>query len=141
MTAFIICFLGFNLGYCATIDPFNVLVARALSASGNPQLWLAPYAGHLHRRGHFTAALRAPRQLDPKSSSPAGTISEAHRVLCHRRLYRRKFTLHELVLIDFMIGMGVIVWGLVTGMVYGRDLWFLAMGLLAGILGGLDKDR
>ena len=28
MTAFIICFLGPNLGYCAsTIDPFNVLIA------------------------------------------------------------------------------------------------------------------
>lgn len=34
MTAFIICFLGPNLGYCAsTIDPFNVLIAQGIMAS------------------------------------------------------------------------------------------------------------
>ena len=34
MTAFIICFLGPNLGYCAsTIDPFNVLIAQGSLAS------------------------------------------------------------------------------------------------------------
>ena len=42
MTAFIICFLGPNLGYCAsTIDPFNVLIAQGIiGIEGNPQLWL-----------------------------------------------------------------------------------------------------
>lgn len=40
MTAFIICFLGPNLGYCAsTIDPFNVLIAQGvIGIEGNPQL-------------------------------------------------------------------------------------------------------
>nr|WP_255431875.1 TRAP transporter large permease subunit [Collinsella sp. BA40] len=48
---------------------------------------------------------------------------------------------HKLVLIDFAIGMGVIVWGLVTQGWYMNEIpmVFLAMGLLAGILGGLDE--
>lgn len=53
-----------------------------------------------------------------------------------------EFTLrHKLVLIDFAVGMGVIVWGLVTQGWYMDEISmvFLAMGLLAGILGGLDE--
>lgn len=47
MTAFIICFLGPNLGYCAsTIDPFNVLIAQASSASrAIPSCGSAPFCG------------------------------------------------------------------------------------------------
>ena len=47
MTAFIICFLGPNLGYCAsTIDPFNVLIAQGvIGIEGNPQLWFRAVCG------------------------------------------------------------------------------------------------
>ena len=47
MTAFIICFLGPNLGYCAsTIDPFNVLIAQGIiGIEGNLQLGCAPFLG------------------------------------------------------------------------------------------------
>ena len=42
MTAFMICFLGPNMGYIgSTVNPFNVLIAQGLiQINGNPQLWL-----------------------------------------------------------------------------------------------------
>ena len=71
MTAFIICFLGLNLGYCAsTIDPFNVLIAQGvIGIEGNPQLWFRAvlwviFMGHC--LGHARYARRV--KLDPKSS-------------------------------------------------------------------------
>lgn len=41
MTAFMICFLGPQVGYCAsTVNPFNVLIAQGVAGiEGNPQLW------------------------------------------------------------------------------------------------------
>ena len=44
--------------------------------------------------------------------------------------------------IDFACGMGIIVWGLVTQGWYMNEISavFLGMGLLAGILGGLDQQ-
>ena len=51
-------------------------------------------------------------------------------------------TRQKLVLIDFAFGMGIIVWGLVTQGWYMNEISavFLGMGLLAGILGGLDQQ-
>lgn len=42
MTAFLVCFMGPQLGYIAsTINPFNVLIAQGIvGIEGNPQLWL-----------------------------------------------------------------------------------------------------
>ena len=42
MTAFLICFMGPNIGYIAsTVNPFNVLIAQGITGiEGNPQLWL-----------------------------------------------------------------------------------------------------
>ncbi len=54
-----------------------------------------------------------------------------------------EFTIRQkLVLIDFACGMGIIVWGLVTQGWYMNEISavFLGMGLLAGILGGLDQQ-
>ena len=54
-----------------------------------------------------------------------------------------EFTIRQkLVLIDFACGMGIIVWGLVTQGWYMNQISavFLGMGLLAGILGGLDQQ-
>ena len=41
MTAFMICFMGPQVGYCAsTVNPFNVLIAQGIAGiEGNPQLW------------------------------------------------------------------------------------------------------
>ena len=72
MTAFIICFLGPNLGYCAsTIDPFNVLIAQGvIGIEGNPQLWLRAILWVIFTAAGIFWAMRYARRvkLDPKSS-------------------------------------------------------------------------
>ena len=85
----------------------------------------------------------APRKLDPKSSITYEDDKQKRiEFAVADASVEEEFTLrHKLVLIDFAVGMGVIVWGLVTQGWYMNEISmvFLAMGLLAGILGGLDK--
>lgn len=147
MTAFIICFLGPNLGYCAsTIDPFNVLIAQGvIGIEGNPQLWLRAILWAIFTAAGIFWAMRYARRvkLDPKSSITYEDDKQKRiEFSVTDASIEEEFTLrHELVLIDFAVGMGVIVWGLVTQGWYMDEISmvFLAMGLLAGILGGLDE--
>lgn len=147
MTAFIICFLGPNLGYCAsTIDPFNVLIAQGIiGIEGNPQLWLRAILWVIFTAAGIFWAMRYARRvkLNPKSSVTYEDDKQKRIEFAVKdSSVEEEFTFrHKLVLVDFAVGMGIIVWGLVTQGWYMNEISmvFLAMGLLAGILGGLDE--
>ena len=147
MTAFIICFLGPNLGYCAsTIDPFNVLIAQGIiGIEGNPQLWLRAILWVIFTAAGIFWAMRYARRvkLNPKSSVTYEDDKQKRiEFAVNDSSVEEEFTFrHKLVLVDFAVGMGIIVWGLVTQGWYMNEISmvFLAMGLLAGILGGLDE--
>lgn len=148
MTAFIICFLGPNLGYCAsTIDPFNVLIAQGIiGIEGNPQLWLRAVSWVIFTAVGIAWAMRYAMRV--KKNPESSIVYEDDKL---KRIefsvtdasIEEEFTIRQkLVLIDFACGMGIIVWGLVTQGWYMNEISavFLGMGLLAGILGGLDQQ-
>ena len=148
MTAFIICFLGPNLGYCAsTIDPFNVLIAQGIiGIEGNPQLWLRAVSWVIFTAVGIAWAMRyAMRVKKSPESSITYEDDKLKRVefsVTDASIEEEFTTRQKLVLIDFACGMGIIVWGLVTQGWYMNEISavFLGMGLLAGILGGLDQQ-
>lgn len=148
MTAFIICFLGPNLGYCAsTIDPFNVLIAQGIiGIEGNPQLWLRAVSWVIFTAVGIAWAMRYAMRV---KKNPESSITYEDDKLKRIEFsvtdasIEEEFTIRQkLVLIDFACGMGIIVWGLVTQGWYMNEISavFLGMGLLAGILGGLDQQ-
>ena len=147
MTAFIICFLGPNIGYTAsTINPFNVLIAQGIiGIEGNPQLWLRAILWVLLTAAGIAWAMWYARRV---KKNPKGSITykddaakrEEFAVLDTTE--ELPFTLrHKLVLIVFAVGMGIIVWGLVAQGWYMDEISmvFLAIGLLSGIVGGLPE--
>ena len=120
MTAFIICFLGPNLGYCAsTIDPFNVLIAQGIiGIEGNPQLWLRAVSWVIFTAVGIAWAMRYAMRV--KKNPESSIVYEDDKL---KRIefsvtdasIEEEFTIRQkLVLIDFACGMGIIVWGLVT---------------------------
>jgi len=148
MTAFIICFLGPNLGFCAsTLNPFNVLIAQGvIGIEGNPQLWLRAISWVIFTAVGIAWTMRyAMRVKKNPGSSITYDDDKLKRVefsVADASIEEEFTTRHKLVLIDFACGMGIIVWGLVTQGWYMNELSavFLAIGLLAGILGGLDQQ-
>ena len=83
MTAFIICFLGPNLGYCAsTIDPFNVLIAQGIiGIEGNPQLWLRAVSWVIFTAVGIAWAMRYAMRVKKIPSRPLRTRTISSSVL------------------------------------------------------------
>ncbi len=149
MTAFMICFMGPQVGYCAsTVNPFNVLIAQGIAGiEGNPQLWF-----RFIQWGIFTVLGIAWVMLYARrvKKSPESSITYQDDII-----KRQEFSVNDsdidipftgrqkLVLLIFAAGMGLIVWGLVTNGWYMDEISmvFLAIGLLAGIVGGLSEKE
>lgn len=147
MTAFMICFMGPQLGYIAsTLNPFNVLIAQGIiGIQGNPQLWLRGIAWVLFTGAGIAWVMSYARRV---RKNPKGSITyeddKAKRVefMVTDDAIEQPFTGRQKgVLVVFACGMGLIVWGLVTQGWYMDELSavFLGMGLLAGIVGGLGE--
>lgn len=147
MTAFIVCFMGPNIGYIAsTINPFNVLIAQGvMGIEGNPQLWLRFIFWILLTICGIAWAMMYARRV---KKSPKRSITydddkfkrEEFDVLDTTE--ELPFTLRQkLVLVVFAVGMGLIVWGLISQGWYMDEISmvFLGMGILAGIVGGLPE--
>ena len=149
MTAFLICFMGPQLGYCAsTVNPFNVLIAQGIAGiHGNPQLWFRFIQwGIFTVLGIVWVMLYARRvKKNPQSSiTYHDDIAKREEFSVMDKNVEVPFTLRQkLVLIVFAGGMGTIVWGLITQGWYMDEISmvFLAIGLLAGIIGGLKEKE
>ena len=136
MTAFMICFMGPQVGYCAsTVNPFNVLIAQGIAGiEGNPQLWF-----RFIQWGIFTVLGIAWVMLYARrvKKSPESSITYQDDII-----KRQEFSVNDsdidipftgrqkLVLLIFAAGMGLIVWGLVTNGWYMDEISmvFLAIG-------------
>lgn len=79
MTAFMICFMGPNIGYIAsTVNPFNVLIAQGVvGIEGNPQLWLRAVVWVVFTVLAIVWVMRYARRVkrDPEAPSPMRTTS------------------------------------------------------------------
>ena len=149
MTAFLICFMGPQLGYCAsTVNPFNVLIAQGIAGiQGNPQLWFRAIQWVIFTVLGIVWVMMYARRV---KKNPLSSITY-HDDLAKREEYAVNdkdtdvpFTLRQkLVLVVFAVGMGTIVWGLITKGWYMDEISmvFLAIGLLSGIIGGLKEKE
>lgn len=149
MTAFMICFMGPQVGYCAsTVNPFNVLIAQGIAGiEGNPQLWF-----RFIQWGIFTVLGIAWVMMYARRVKKAPESSITYQ---DDLIKRQEFSVNDsdidipftgrqkLVLLIFAAGMGLIVWGLVTNGWYMDEISmvFLGIGLLAGIVGGLSEKE
>jgi uncharacterized ion transporter superfamily protein YfcC len=147
MTAFLICFMGPQVGYCAsTVNPFNVLIAQGIiGVQGNPQLWLRAISWVVFTAMGIWWVMRYARKVrkNPTSSiTYKDDFAKKEEFQVSDEALNVTFTGRQKgVLIVFACGMGLIVWGLVTQGWYMDELSavFLGMGLLAGIVGGLSE--
>lgn len=120
MTAFMICFMGPQVGYCAsTVNPFNVLIAQGIAGiEGNPQLWF-----RFIQWGIFTVLGIAWVMMYARRVKKAPEASITYQ---DDLIKRQEFSVNDsdidipftgrqkLVLLVFAAGMSLIVWGLVT---------------------------
>lgn len=149
MTAFMICFLGPQIGYCAsTVNPFNVLIAQGVAGiEGNPQLWFRMIQWVIFTIVGIVFVMMYARRV---KKNPTSSITY-HDDIAKRKEFAvventddMPFTLRQkLVLVVFIGGLGIIVWGLLTKGWYMDEISmvFLGIGLLAGILGGLSEKE
>lgn len=149
MTAFMVCFLGPQMGYIgSTVNPFNVLISQGIAGiQGNPQLWFRFIQYATFTIIGIVWVMMYARKV---KKNPTGSITY-HDDIAKREEFAvdsmdadMPFTLRQkLVLIVFGVGMGVIVWGLVTKGWYMDEISmvFLAIGLLSGIVGGLGEKE
>ena len=149
MTVFLIVCGGATMGYAAsTINPFSVLIAQGVAGiKGNPQL--------IFRMMQFVIIM---------TIIIGFTIFRAIKIKAHPeksvtfendKLFRRNFSNEDKndeeiftgrqrgVLIIFLIGLYVVVVGLIKFGWYMNELSmvFLGMGILMGIIGGLNERQ
>jgi len=149
MTAFLVCFMGPQLGYIAsTINPFNVLIAQGIvGIEGNPQLWLRGITWVIMMAMGIVWVMRYAKKVkdDPTSSityqddfEKRVEFSVTDDVMDVEFTGRQKG-----VLAVFAAGMCLIVWGLVTQGWYMDEISavFTGMGILGGIVGGLTEKE
>lgn len=149
MTAFMICFMGPNIGYIAsTINPFNVLIAQGIvGIKGNPQLWLRFGVWVVFTALAIIWVMRYASKVkrDPKSSiTYQDDIAKRKEFSVSDDSVAMPFSGRQKgVLVVFACGMGLIVWGLVTQGWYMDEISavFLGMGILSGIVGGLSEKE
>ncbi|MFW5678010.1 MAG: YfcC family protein, partial [Acetivibrio ethanolgignens] len=149
MTAFMVCFMGPQIGYCAsTVNPFNVLIAQGVAGiHGNPQLgfrfiqwiiftalgiaWVMMYAKKVKKNPECSITYKDDFEKKKEFLAEGADVDDS-------------FSLRQkLVLVTFAVGMGIIVFGLVKYGWYMDEISmvFLGMGLLAGIIGGLSEKE
>ena len=130
------------------MNPFNVLIAQGVAGiQGNPQLWFRFIQYAVFTGIGIVWVMMYARTV---KKNPACSITYKDDFAKREEFAVEgvnadmPFTLRQkLVLIVFAVGMGVIVWGLVTKGWYMDEISmvFLAIGLLSGIVGGLSEKE
>ena len=141
MTAVMILFLSTQAGYIgATINPFSVLLAQAISdIQGNPLLWLRAIAWVVFTglAIGYTMWYAARVRGNPESSSVFASDQKLRQDLAVSREEHPAFSIRDrIILVAFVIALGVVTWGLVTRGWYMAEIGavFLACGLLSGVV-------
>ena len=150
-TAFMICFIGPNVGYMAgVINPFNTLVAQGIvGITGNPQMWLRCIYWVVLTAAGIAFVMRYALKVrkDPKNSivyEEDFLKRESTQIASSDELASAEFTGRQKgVLVVFVAGMVIMIWGLITQGWYMNELSgiYLVMGILSGIVGGLNEQE
>jgi uncharacterized ion transporter superfamily protein YfcC len=147
MTAFMICFMGPNIGYIAsTVNPFNVLIAQGIvGIEGNPQLWLRSIVWIVFTVLAIIWVMRYAHKIKQNPTNSITFNDDAKKRVefsVTDETIEMPFTGRQKgVLIVFVVGMGLIIWGLITQGWYMDEISavFFGMGVLSGIVGGLNE--
>ena len=147
MTAFMVVFVGARIGYVAsTVNPFSVLIAQGvIGIQGNPQLWLRMVAWVVLTCVGIAWVVLYARKVKkaPESSiTYKDDIVKRSEFAVDGSALDVEFTgRQKAVLVIFVAGMCAIIWGLVSQGWYMNEIAgiFLAMGLLSGIVCGMNE--
>lgn len=147
MTTFLVVCIGASVGYAAsTINPFNVLIAQGIAGiQGNPQLifrmiqWVIVTGICIA----FTTYRALKVQKRPEASICYADDIEKRKQFVVKNDDTKMTTRQKIVLAIFVIGMAIIVFGLIKYGWYMNELGmvFLGMGILIGIVGGLNEKE
>ena len=149
MTTFMTVCLSATVGYAAsTVNPFCVLVAQGIAGiQGNPQLvfrmiqWVIMMAVIIA----FVTWRAMKIKKNPENSITFQDDLQKRKEMGGEDVdFNQNMTLRQkLVLATFVIGMGIVVFGLVNFGWYMNELsmCFLGMGILMGIFGGLTETE
>lgn len=147
ITAFMVVFIGARAGYIAsTVNPFSVLIAQGvIGITGNPQLWLrlvmfvvlvsvsivwvVLYARKVRKNPEKSLTF----QDDKAKRGELGSVADDVPFT----------TAQKWILVVFLLGMALIVWGLVSQGWYMGELSavFLAMGLISGVIARFSQQK
>jgi len=147
MTTFLVVCLGASIGYAAsTINPFNVLIAQGIAGiQGNPQLvfrmiqWVIMTGICIA----FTTIRALKLQKNPEKSICYGDDIQKRKDFLIEAGNEKMTGRQKAVLIVFVLGMALVIFGLIKYGWYMNELGmvFLGMGIVIGIVGGLNEKE
>ena len=150
MTTFLVVFLGSCLGYSAsTTNPFSVLIAQGIAGvEGNPQLWFRYIQWAIYMLIGIVYVMRRAKKI---KAAPTSSITYEQDILLKEQFADTSrdeeedaFTVRQkLVLLVFVLGMALLVYGLLHYGWYMDELSmiFLGMGLLSAIIFGMSEKE
>lgn len=148
MTVFLIVCGGATIGYAAsTINPFSVLIAQGLAGiQGNPQLVfrMIQFVIVMAIIIAFTIIRAKQVKANPEKSITYDVDCERRKGLASEDSETEEFTFrHKAVLAIFVLGLALVIFGLLKYGWYMNELSmvFLGMGILMGIVGGLNEKE
>lgn len=149
MTAFMMVFVGARIGYIAsTVNPFSVLISQGIiGIQGNPQLWLRVIALVVLTVVAIAWVVMYARKVkrNPESSvTYQDDIEKRKEFAADESALDSEFGgRQKAILLLFVAGMALIIWGLVTQGWYMNEISgiFLAMGLISGLIAGMSEKE
>ncbi len=148
MVAVLILFLGTQVGYVgATINPFSVLLAQAISGvHGNPQLWLRAIAWVAFTILAIAYTMWYARRVRKHpESSPVFESDQLLRLdFSSSHEAQQEFSIRDrFILLAFTIALATICWGLISRAWYIAEIGsvFLACGLVSGVVAKMGPSE
>lgn len=148
MTAVLILFLGTQAGYIgATINPFSVLLAQAISGvQGNPQLWLRAIAWVVFTLLAIVFTMWYARRVrkNPESSPVFSSDKKLQQTFAGSLEDRPKFSRSDRIILGtFALTLAMITWGLLARGWYMTEVGaaFLACGLISGAVAKMKPSQ
>lgn len=150
MTTFLIIFVGACLGYSAsTTNPFSVLIAQGIAGvEGNPQVWFRYIQWAIYMLIGIIFVMRRAKKI---KADPTSSITYEQDLLLKEQFANAPgdeeedvFTVRQkLVLVVFVLGMALLVYGLLHYGWYMDEIsmLFLGMGLLSAIIYGMSEKE
>lgn len=145
ITAILIIFLGTQSGYVgSTINPFNVLIAQGIAdVHGNPLLWYRVICWIVITTISIIFTMNYARKV---KANPERSIvyTSDQKVKSKFQSFEtnKEFSVRDkLIISGFIVGLGVMIWGIITQGWYMVEIsgLFVGLALLAGIVAGFDQ--